>query len=214
MRLRAAVLAALFAASSAAAREKPAITYKPSASGPEERPVATEVVVGPQGSDYAFRVEFDKLPWGDDCKTRCANATLFLDTDNNKSTGLQLAEKGAAETGADLAVTIQGAREYKEGSADVLLRVRVRQFSDSTTSVDDGETMSELDHRRDPERLHVDGTTVYVLIDATNGTLPSGAKMRVIYHPPDTKALVGNAKGLFAAGVGKVEIFKQGKRSK
>lgn len=214
MRLRAAVLAALCTATLAAAREKPAISFKPTASGEEERPVATEVVVGPQGSDYAFRVEFDKLPWGEDCKTRCANATVFLDTDNNKSTGLQLSEKGAAETGADLAVTIQGAREYKEGSADVLLRVRVRQFSDSTTSVDDGETMSELDHRRDPERLHVEGTTVYVLIDATNGTLPSGSKMRVIYHPPDAKALVGNAKGLLATGVGKVEIFKQGKRSK
>ena len=213
MRLRAVVFATCLAASLAAAREKPAISFKPITTGDEERPVATEVVVGPQGSDYAFRIEFDKLPWGEACKTRCANATIFLDTDSNKATGLQLKEKGAAETGADLAVTIQGAREYKEGSADVLLRVRVRQFSDSTTSIDDGETMSELDHRRDPERLHVDGTTVYVLIDATNGTLPSGSKMRVIYHPADTKPLVGTARGLLATG-GKIEIFKQGKRSK
>ncbi|MHB8873488.1 MAG: hypothetical protein ACYC8T_07355 [Myxococcaceae bacterium] len=205
---------ACLATSLAAAREKPAISFRPLASGDEERPVATEIVVGPQGSDYAFRVEFDKLPWGDECKNRCANATIFLDTDSNKNTGLQLKDKKAAETGADIAVTVQGAREYKENSADVLLRVRVRQFSDASTSVDEGETMSELDHRSDPERLHVEGRTVYVLIDATNGTLPSGSKMRVIYHPPDVKPLVGAAKGLLASGVAKIEIFKQGKRSK
>lgn len=214
MHLRLYVLAACLCAPFAAAREKPAISFKPLATGDDERPVATEIVVGPQGSDYAFRVEFDKLPWGEDCKNRCANATVFLDTDNNKATGLQLKEKGAAETGADLAVTIQGAREYKEGSADVLLRVKVRQYGDNATDVDQGETMSELDHRRDPERLHVEGTTVYVLIDATSGTLPSGSKLRVVYHPPESKPLVGNAKGLLATGVSKIEIFKQGKRSK
>jgi hypothetical protein len=209
--MRTLLFAALLLPASALAKDKSVITYK-APGGEDERPVATEIMVGPQGSDYAFRVDFDKLPWGDECKSRCANATLFLDTDNSTSTGLQLPDKKAAETGADLAITIQGVREYKESSADVLLRVKVRQFADSARSVEEGETLAELDHRRDPERLLVDGKTVYVLVDATNGTLPSGAKVRVVYHPPDSKPLVGQAKGLTAAGSGKVEIFKQGKR--
>ena len=35
--------------------------------------------VTPVGS-YAIKIEFNKEPWGDGCKSRCANATLFLDT--------------------------------------------------------------------------------------------------------------------------------------
>ncbi len=194
-------------------REKPTLTYRPPA-GDDERPVATEIVVGPQGSDFAFRVEFDRVPWGEECKNRCANATVFVDTDSNKATGLQLNDKTAAETGADLAVTIQGVREFKDVSADVLLRVRVRVLSDANASADEGEMVGELDHRRDPDRVHVDGKTVYVLVDATTGSLPTGPKMRVIYHPPGAKALVGTIKGQLAMGAGKVEIFKQGKRAK
>ncbi len=199
-------------ATAAWAKEKPLITYKPTSNDPEDRPVATEIVAGPEGSDYAFRVKFDKTPWGEACKNRCANATIFLDTDNSKSTGLQLSQKSAAETGADLAITIQGVREYREASADTKLRVKVRQYANDATSIDAGEALSELDHRRDPERLQVDGDTVYVLVDATSGTLPSGAKMRVIYHPPDAKPLVAVTRGLLAPGGGKVEIFKGGRR--
>jgi hypothetical protein len=211
MNLRFTVLLALALCSAAQAADKPTIVFKPVATGEEERPVATEIVVGTQGSDYALRVDFDKSPWGDQCKNRCANATIFLDTDNAKGTGLQL-DKNAAETGADMAVTIQGIREYKESSADVLLKVKVKQFGDNIKSLDEGETLSELDHRRDPERLYVDGSTVYVLIDATSGTLPSASKMRVIYHPPESKPLTGMSKGLLAGGNSKIEIFKQGKR--
>src|SRR2546427_280747 len=135
-------LALLLAAVLALGKDKSTISYK-APSADDERPLASEILVGPEGSDFALRVDFDKTPWGDECKNRCANATIFLDTDNSAATGLQLPDKKAAETGADLAVTIQGAREYKEGSADVLLRVKVRQFSDSARSVDDGETLAE-----------------------------------------------------------------------
>src|SRR5688572_26362915 len=110
------LFACLFGAA-AAAGEKPCITYKAPPSTEDERPVAVSITVGPQGSDYAFKVDFNKEPWGEACKTRCANATIFLDTDNDKRTGLKLpvsdSAKDAPETGADLAVIIQGAREYK-----------------------------------------------------------------------------------------------------
>src|SRR5205823_14550338 len=144
------------------AKDKPTITFKAPVAE-DERPLASEILVGPEGSDFAFRVDFNKVPWGDTCKNRCANTTIFLDTDNSTATGLQLPDKKAPETGADLSLTIQGAREYKDTSADVLLKVKVREYSDSARTVDDGETLAELDHRRDPERVQVDEKTVYVL---------------------------------------------------
>src|SRR5438874_11241750 len=122
-------IAVLFAAAAALGKDKPTISFKP-ASAEDDRPAATEILVGPQGSDFAFRIDFDKTPWGDECKNRCANATIFLDTDNSAATGLQLPDKKAEESGADLSVTIQGAREYKDQSADVMLRVKVREYSD------------------------------------------------------------------------------------
>ena len=106
------VVVALSAASSFA--QKPAITFKAPPASEDDRPLITEIVVGPQGSDYAFKIEFNKEPWGDGCSTRCANATIFLDTDNNKSTGLKLKDPKALESGADLLITIQGTKVYKE----------------------------------------------------------------------------------------------------
>src|SRR5262245_49373126 len=101
----------------ARATEKPCITYQAPPAGEDDRPVATSITVGPQGSDFAFKIDFNKDPWGETCKNRCANATLFIDTDNDKKTGLKLPAKDdgkdAPETGADLAVVIQGTREYK-----------------------------------------------------------------------------------------------------
>src|SRR5438105_13145660 len=119
----------------AAAGEKPCIVYKapPPAEDDDDRPVATAITVGPQGSDYAFKVDFNKEPWGEICKTRCANATIFIDTDNNKTTGLKLT-KEAPETGADLAVTIQGSREYQDSSAISTLKIKVKQYNEDATS--------------------------------------------------------------------------------
>jgi hypothetical protein len=89
MPMRCALLLSTFSLA-AAAMEKPCITYKAPAGEEDDRPVATAITVGPQGSDYAFKVDFNKEPWGEACKTRCANATIFLDTDNDKRTGLKL----------------------------------------------------------------------------------------------------------------------------
>jgi hypothetical protein len=208
---RLAVLVALVSAAAWAA-EKPCINYKPPASDdPEDRPVATGITVGPQGSDYALKVEFDKAPWGEACGSRCANTTIFLDTDNNKTTGLKLNDPKAAENGADLAITVQGNRDYKEQSAVATLKVKVKQFSEDATSIESGTQLVELDSRHDEDRISVQDKVVYLLIDANIGSLPSGPKIRVVYHPPDNKPLSGFAKGLSAPGANRVEIFKQGK---
>lgn len=194
--------------------EKPCITYKAPPSTEDDRPVATSITVGPQGSDYAFKVDFNKEPWGEGCKTRCANATIFLDTDNDKRTGLKLPAAGgkeAPETGADLAVTIQGLREYKSESSLSTLKIKVKQYSEDATSADQGTDLVEMDGRVDTERLNPVEKTVYLLVDANIGTLPSNPKIRVIYHPPETKPIVGYAKGLNAPGANRVEIFKDGK---
>ncbi|MER2561960.1 MAG: hypothetical protein ABTQ32_14630 [Myxococcaceae bacterium] len=193
--------------------QKPAITYKPPPPGEEDRPLITEIVVGPQGTDYAFKIEFNKEPWGDACGTRCANATLFLDTDNNKATGLKLKDPKAVESGADLSITIQGTKVYKESSSRSVLKVKVRQFAEDSTEIDQGRQLAELDPVQDQERVLAQGTSVYLLIDANIGDLPAGSKLRVVYHPPDSKALVGNAQGLSAPGGSRVELFKDGKLS-
>lgn len=188
---------------------KPTLSWTPP-SEDGERPMATEVTVAPQASDFAFKVVFNKTPWGEECKNRCANVTLFVDTDNSTSTGLQLGK--SAETGADLAINIQGARDYRESRADVLLKVKVRAFGSDATAVDQGELVSEMNNRQDPERVESDGETVYVLIDGTSATLPSGKQMRVVYHPPGQSAVSGLTTGMLAGGNSKVEVFKRGQR--
>lgn len=205
------VLGVLVAASAAA--QKPLITYKAPPPGEDDRPLITEIVAGPQGTDYAFKIEFNKEPWGEACATRCANATVFLDTDNNKATGLKLKDPKALETGADLSITIQGTKVYKETSSRAVLKVKVRQFTEDSTEIDQGRQLAELDPVQDSERVLAQGTSVYLLIDANIGDLPVGAKSRVIYHPPDSKALMGSMPGLSAGGPGRVELFKDGKLS-
>ncbi|MCU0700288.1 MAG: hypothetical protein MUC96_27585 [Myxococcaceae bacterium] len=199
-------------ASSVVYAQKPAITYKPPPAGEDDRPLITEIVVGTQGTDYALKIEFNKEPWGDGCGTRCANATVFLDTDNNKNTGLKLKDARALENGADVALTIQGLRVYQAASSRSALKVKVRQFSEDSTELDSGRQLAELDPVQDSERVLAQGTSVYLLVDANIGDLPAGPKLRVVYHPPDSKALVGMGVGLSAPG-GKVELFKDGKLS-
>ncbi|ADO70944.1 hypothetical protein [Stigmatella aurantiaca] len=198
----------LLASTGAAAAPKSTLRYSPPPD--QERPVIIDATVGPQGSDFAMRLLFNKDPWGDACKNRCANATLFLDTDSSTSTGIQLG-KGVPETGADLAVIVQGVREYLDNRADTFLRVKVRQLSDNAQSVDDGEALADLNHRQDPERVQFEDRTVYLLIDATSTTLPSGRKVRVIYHPPGSKAIQGTLAGMLSGGSsGSVRIFRGG----
>ncbi len=204
-------IVALSAATSFA--QKPAITFKAPPASEDDRPLITEIVVGPQGSDYAFKIEFNKEPWGDGCSTRCANATIFLDTDNNKTTGLKLKDPKALESGADLSITIQGTKVYKESSSRSVLKVLVRQYAEDSTEVEQGRQLAELDPVQDADRVLAQGTSVYLLIDANIGDLPTATKARVIYHPPESKALVGNVQGLLAGGGNHVELFKDGKLS-
>jgi hypothetical protein len=209
--LRRAVLLLTVLASSAALAKGTAagvIRFHPPAD-PEERPLPVEIYAAPQGSDYALRVEFDKLPWGEQCKRRCANATIFLDTDDNRRTGLDLGPK-SKETGADLAITVSGERLYREHSADTFLKVRVRRLS-AVASVGQGDTLAELDHRHDPERVQSDGTRVYARIDGTDSRIPTAKRMRVIYHPPGSDALQTTTAGMLASGrVRNVQVFRKG----
>ncbi|WP_426750704.1 hypothetical protein [Myxococcus sp. Y35] len=205
------LLCTLLASTALAAKERPTFRYTAPPDG--ERPVIVEATVGPQGSDFAMRLRFDKAPWGEECKSRCANATLLLDTDNSKQTGLRLPQK-APGNGADVAVVIQGVRDYakQEGAApETRLRVKVRALTNGATSVDDGELLAEFNHRQDPERLHVDGETVYILVDATNATLPAARKARVVYQPPGGKPIQATIPGMIGGGASKgVRIFKDG----
>src|SRR5437868_3915307 len=125
----------LLASTSWAAPPRSTFSYK-APKDENQRPVIIDATIGPQGSDFAMRLRFDKVPWGDACKNRCANVTLFLDTDDNTSTGLQLGKQ--PETGADMAVIIQGVREYKGISSTALLRIKVRELTAEDKSVDDG----------------------------------------------------------------------------
>lgn len=208
--LRRAILlsTALSAAALAKGRSEGLIRYSPP-SDAEERPLPTEIFAAPQGSDYALRVEFNKFPWGEQCRMRCADATIFLDTDDNKATGLDLGPK-AKETGADLAITILGEREYREHSADAFLKVRVVRLV-SVSSVGQGDTIAELDHRHDSDRIQSDGTRVYARIDATDATLPTGKKMRIIYHPPGDAALETVTSGMLASARSRnIQVFRKG----
>lgn len=209
MGLKKSVLFTVLATSAFA--EKPAITYKPPPPGEDDRPLITEIVMGPQGTDYAFKIEFNKEPWGDRCNTRCANATIFLDADNNKATGLKLKDPQALETGADLALTIQGLKEYRESSSRAALKVKVRQYAEGATEVDQGREVGELTPTADPERVLCQNNSVYLLLDANIGDLPSASKARLVYHPPESKALVGVVAGLISGAGRRVEIFKDGK---
>jgi hypothetical protein len=199
------------ATASAAGRGASTFRYKPSPD--DERPVIIDATIGAQGSDFAMRLKFNKEPFGESCKQRCANVTLFLDTDDSTQSGLHLANPKAPENGADLAVVIQGVREYKRQDAppEMALRVKVRQLGSDATSADAGELLADLNNRQDPERIQVDGYTVYLLVDATSALLPSARKVRVVYHPPGGKALTASIAGMASGGASRgVQIFKRG----
>lgn len=200
----------LLAGSSVVAKERSTFKYTAPVDG--ERPVIVDAVIAPQGSDFAMRLRFDKEPWGEECKSRCANATLLVDTDNSKQTGLRLAQ-GAPGNGADLAVIIQGVRDYKSegGSAQTWLRVKVRLLGSEASTVDDGELLAELSHKHDTDRIQSDGKTVYLLVDTTHASIPSARKARVVYQPPGGKPIQATIPGMIGGGGNKgVRIFKDG----
>ncbi len=184
----------------AAFAQKPTITYRAPPSGEEDRPVLTSISIRPQGNDYAISLQFNKLPWGEACKTRCANATVFLDIDNKKLTGLQLPERNAAETGSDLAITIQGTRKLKEGIATPVLLVKVDEYTQAATTVEQGNRLVELEAGPNVDQVRTSGTTVLLNLDSTLSHQLASQIMRVVYRPPASKALIGTAPG-FASPV-------------
>jgi hypothetical protein len=184
------------------AAEKPQLRYIPRAD--EERPILTSVTIGPQEGRLALKVTFDKPPSDEECKQRCANSSLYLDLDDNPASGLQLGK--AAETGADIVLTIQGIREYHEVSGESRLRVKVRQFTDTAKHVEEGATFADLDVHRDVDHLIVKGDTVYILIDIVQVDVPAGKKMRLIFHPPGAKAVQATGPGMLSTDV-KTPIF-------
>ncbi len=196
-----------------AAAQEGTIRHKPPPGEPEERPSLLMVSVRPQGSNFAFKLEFDRPPWGEECKNRCANVVLLLDTDSDPTTGLQMGQ-GNPKTGADLAVQIQGMRDYLGESATVYLKAKVRYLDTNAARIEDGDVIAEMDHRKDLDRLVSDGKEVFALVDATNGLLPTGAKCRLVYHPPAEKPLVAKCAGLAAAkgGTGLKVIKGTGKK--
>jgi hypothetical protein len=199
------VLACALLVPSALAAERPAFRYKPPAS--QENPVVVEATVGPQNGNIALKLRFNKQPWGLECGNRCANALVLIDTDDNTSTGLQPPGK-AAETGADLALFIQGAREYGGEEANAFVRVKVRMLNHTTRKPEQGELLAELDHRRDAQHLYVDRNTVFLLVDATNSLLPLSRRMRVIYRPPASRPLVATVPGTLSGSTSGQAIFR------
>lgn len=200
-------LALTLLATSAMAKDRASFRYTPPMD--EERPVVVEATVGPQGSDFALRLRFQKPPFGPECGTRCANATLLLDTDASLLSGLKLPDK-AAENGADLAIIVQGTRDLSGSTSDHFIRVKVRRLTSDARTVDDGELLTDFDHRKDPERIHIEGNTVFLLIDGSND-LPSGRKVRVVYHPPGSKAIQATVPGILSGSANsKVMLFRRG----
>jgi hypothetical protein len=184
------------------------LRYTPPPGG--ERPVVVEAQVGPQSSDFALRLRFNKSPFGPECGIRCASATLLLDTDANVQSGVRLAGT-QVENGADLAILVQGVRDMSGASTDSYLRVKVRRLTGESRNLDDGDLIAELDHRLDQDRVHVEGNTVYLLIDASNN-LPSGPRARVVYHPVGSSAIQAVIPGQLSGSArnGKVMLFRKG----
>ena len=178
----------------------------------EERPVATEVQVRSGAAGFVVQLTFDKAPFGDTCKNRCANATVYLDTDNTKGTGLQV---GSAASGADLAITVQGVRDWGEQGTKDSIRVRIRHLAGQPKSLEEGDVLAELDHARDAEIVSVKDNTVTVKVDPHAADLPAGKTARAIYQPPGSKALTGTLPGLLAptrGGGRNVEVMRGGQR--
>jgi hypothetical protein len=185
----------LLSSSLAAAQSVGTLTYKPPADDDNERPLVRVASLRPQANDFALSLEFDKAPWGEACKKRCANATLLIDTDADAATGLQ-AGQGKPQTGADLAIVVQGLTDYGEESGGSYVKVKIRQLADDDATIDAGDMVAELDHRRDRERLDVEGKEIRILIDASSTTLPAAKSCRLLYLAPLAKPVVARCRGM------------------
>ena len=106
-------------------------------------------------------------------------------------------------------------RNIQARSIGDLHRARCRELASDATRIEEGRVLSELDLVRDSDRVRVEGKVVFLRVDATSGTLPSGKRMRVVYHPFGAHPVTAQTRGFLAQGGGaKVEVFKAGKSIK
>ena len=185
-----AALLVLAGATGALAKPVEGLHYQLPPSSGGERPYLTAVTGQPESTGYALALTFNKPPLNKDCGSDCTNATLFLDTDNNTSTGLKLSPS-AVETGADVAVNFQ--------DIDGRLKIRVRLLSGATQESPEGETL-EADVQRDESHLQVSGTHVSVSIEMSDPRIPKGPRLRIAYHPPAGPPAQALLPGLIAKG--------------
>jgi hypothetical protein len=213
--LRGCLVVLLLTAGATWAQGKSVIRHQPLSDDPEERPVAAEITVSGEGAEFAVRMVFNKPPAGA-CGRRCANATVFLDLDGSRKTGLQIG--AGAETGADLAITVQALPPA--GGGEAILRAKVRTLPDTAASLEDGELVAELDPTMDADRMQVDGQTVLLLVDVSRAEVRLASRARVIYHPPGAKALTAEARVSPPRGIrpqragGEIEVIRAGERVK
>mgnify|MGYP001563561068 CR=1 FL=1 len=195
--------------------EKPSIVHGAAQSSQGERPEIAQVIAGIQGNDLGLILDFNRSPWGSGCEPVCANATIFVDTDDDPSTGLGLELTGAPENGADLTLTIQGieAPQGDRAQRTSTLRIKVTLYSGHEISVDRGSLIAELSAAQDVDRLRTSDRSVFALIDTNIAGLTFAKRMRLIYHPPGVPAIVGYARGFGDRNGKPVELFKDGKLS-
>jgi hypothetical protein len=186
------------------------LRYKPGPGADADPPVVTYATGASQGLGYAFTVTFNRAPAEEHCAHDCANATLFVDADDDKGTGLKLG-KEPPETGADLALTIQGVDRDAEGASPAQVKVKLRLLP-QTAGDNVGETLWEGSSIETPERVKVNGTKVVVMLDTSDPRLPHTPRMRLVYHPPGEVAVVGQVVGFGKAG--KIQVVSAKKKKK
>ena len=87
----------------------------------------------------------------------------------------------------------------------------MKQYAEDATSAEQGIELVEMDARSTPSGSTPSRRPSTCSSTRTSARCPSSPKVRVIYHPPEAKPIVGFAKGLNAPGANRVEIFKDGK---
>lgn len=192
-----AVLALSVCASGALAARAPAgtITYKPVKAATEGRPTVVKAALSTRGEDFVLKLDFDKVAYGAECGARCARATFLIDTDADGSTGLQQGT-GKPPTGANLSVLVEGLEDFTGGKASPYVKVTLRQYGDEDRTLEDGDLVGTLDHRKDHQRVKLDGKTITVMVDASAESIPAAKTSRLVYLAPGVRPLVAQAAGL------------------
>lgn len=186
---------ALVWAAPALAAPKGVISFKPKKSITEGRPTPVRAQLSGRRTDFHLEVTFDQVAYGAACAARCARAQFLIDSDNDTSTGLQQGS-GKPPTGADLAVLIEGTEDFTGAKVTPYLRVVVRQFTDEDRTIEDGDVVGNFDHRKDDERIKLDGKAVKLVIDASAESLTTARTSRLVFLAPGVRPLSAVAPGI------------------